>query len=598
MKGKLEKLIRLLREGNSLQKERAKEGLSNLKGKKAVKKVLVLLKEKDIGLKMHAHEILKKIGKKDIEAIGGLLKDPEEELRIFACEILGETKKGKAKTFLIEALKDESINVRNAAASALANFKGEEVIRALLQLLKDEPWVSFSAITSLAKIRDKRAIPYLFDLLAKKDQILSKCALEALLEFDDEDTFKKILEFIKGLSQEERGLFLDVLLERQEDQIFELLKEKMGEDLFFYLLLRSKQMVKKDLNLLKRLSRFKKKEVVEEILYAFLEIEPDTEEYEETLEILCHVHEVLRTHIEEFLPVLREESVVPIVKVFAKKGMRLEEGIIERLFDISNPQGKREIIKALPLILEGEKREIIKRALKDEDGHVRREAVSLIGLLHLHEFKEELLRIAKKDFFDVRVSALGSLIQISKEEAIGLIKDLVEKGSLEDKKLYLALAEKLDADTNLPFIKRLLKDSGEIKKEVFKVLSDFLSDERYLELIKEEVKKDVTPELIKLIKEKRLEFFSERLKEVFSKSEKDIWLRYYAFLTLISLCDRDSLELLKEGLKDPSPLIKIASLKAILELKEKTLKEHIKPLLEDKEKSVRTYAKEVLKELT
>ncbi len=137
--------------------------------------------------------------KPDIEGAIGLLRSEDEQLRQFVAYLLGQTRDPRAIEPLIDALQDEHVGVRGAAANALGAIGDESAVPYLKPLLRqDNPqlviWVAYaltrlghdtfdrieqglqspdvlvrrSAVLAMQQLGDPRAIPAL--LAARDDQ--------------------------------------------------------------------------------------------------------------------------------------------------------------------------------------------------------------------------------------------------------------------------------------------------------------------------------------------------------------------------------------------------------------------------------------------
>ncbi|HPP05722.1 MAG TPA: HEAT repeat domain-containing protein, partial [Syntrophorhabdaceae bacterium] len=128
---KISKIKEALIKGNSLEKERAMEQVISNPSREIVDMVVELLYLKETVVRMFAVDILKKIGRYNMETVLRLLDDPDEDIQIYACEILGGMKEREAIPYLIEKLKDEKVNVRNLACMALGEIGDESAVEAL-----------------------------------------------------------------------------------------------------------------------------------------------------------------------------------------------------------------------------------------------------------------------------------------------------------------------------------------------------------------------------------------------------------------------------------------------------------------------------------
>jgi HEAT repeat protein len=597
MMGGAGKLIERLKTGTSLERENAKERIILSGGKKTVEILVPLLKSRNVELRMHVHEILCRTGGKNLGAIANLLMEEDEELRIFACEIMGTLKVPEALASLLQALKDESPNVRTAAINALSGFQGEAVVDALMSALEDEPWVCFAAITSLGKLRPRRAIPSLLRILKSDDGTLSSAALEALISLEDKAVLKEIVSWLDTLSPGKRERYMTIMLESGKPNPFRALREKMEEAVFLCLLSMSRQKKRKDPQILRRLASFQRKEALEEILDSFSSSDPDSEEYESLLDILSGAR-ALRNHVSDIFALCPEELLPPLLKACARGRVKIEDAVLLRRFEEGSVETRREIASAIASLSKTPER-LIELAIKDSDGHVRKMALGLVKVYGLKNLVPEVISIARRDYFDVRVEALKALIDLDSAKAEEIIMEFVEKGSAQDKKVYLEAAQGLGAERNYPFLKRLLEErDNEIRRWAIRLIGNYIEEQRYLELLRKEIQKeDFPPDLAKVVREKRLSVFKDRLREVFMDEKKDLWVRYQALLALSDLDGKGSKDLFILGLKDRSPLIKVASIKALLDSGCKDSVDSVLPLLKDRREEVRAAARKFLEQM-
>lgn len=223
------KLKNTLIHGNSLERERAMEQIIEEPSKEIVEMIIELLYFKETVIRMFAVDILKKIGKYNMEAVLKLLKDPDEDIRIYTCEILGGMKEKETVPYLIETLKDESPNVRNLACVALGDIGDDSAVDALFSALKDDEWVEFSAIQALGKIGSKKVIAPLFEIFEKESGIVSLIACETLIDFKEKDIIDRVIETLKTWDNNTRSEYIKVILEKEDEDIFFAMQEKMGQ---------------------------------------------------------------------------------------------------------------------------------------------------------------------------------------------------------------------------------------------------------------------------------------------------------------------------------------------------------------------------------
>lgn len=594
-KKRLIKLKETLIAGNSLEKERAMEEIISKPSKEMAEMVIELLYVKETVIRMLAVDILKKIGRYSMDAVLKLLKDADEDIRIYACEILGGMKEKDAVPHLIEALNDESVNVRNLACVALGEIGDESAINALFGALKDDEWVEFSAIQALGKIGSKKVIEPLFEIFKDGKDVVSIIACETLVDLKEQGILDRIIEVLKAWEPEKRGEYIKVILEKEDEDIFFAMQDKMGQELFEHLVGLIKLEEKTSIKNLKLISNFKDPIAAEVILDSFNGINPDSDEYYEAIAIFSDISDVWASKAEEFFN-KNETCMIPLIRACASNHIKIDEEILLDKFLSSSVEIKREIIKNLPSILKGRGLKIVKEAMEDPDGHIKGDALNAIGVLGITEFKDKVIECAKKGYMDVRQKALKALLKLEPSKFHEIITDFVLKGSIEDKRLYLFIAPFIDKDKNYSFVELLLNDNDNaIRKGTINLIGHFLDDRRYFELFKRLLDDDNVPhEALKIIKDKKMNMFKERLIQIFSNTKNEMWTRYYALLALGSFKDDNLFNIFLKGLNSDSDIIKLGSLKALSYLEDIKVIDYVKPYLMSNNDDLRFAAEEIL----
>ena len=124
-----------------------------------------LREDSDAGLRNAAMEIYVRLGTAAAEPLVALLRDSDEEVRLFSAVMLGSLKDARAAPALIHSLSDSHVNVRHAAAASLGQLGAPEAVPRLIDALRSEPWLQYPAIHALGEIGDPSAAPALLDLL-------------------------------------------------------------------------------------------------------------------------------------------------------------------------------------------------------------------------------------------------------------------------------------------------------------------------------------------------------------------------------------------------------------------------------------------------
>lgn len=130
-----------------------------------------------------AMEAFPRYGKEATPWLLGLLKDGDEEVRMFSATILGDIGDPAAVEGLIEALNDPDDNVRHASAEGLGKIGDARAVRPLIDCLHQDFWIQYPAILALGRIGDPSTIEHLLPLL--DDEMLRQAVIESLGQIGD-----------------------------------------------------------------------------------------------------------------------------------------------------------------------------------------------------------------------------------------------------------------------------------------------------------------------------------------------------------------------------------------------------------------------------
>ncbi len=116
---------------------------------------------------------------------------------------------------LIEALKDRDVDVRRAAAQALANLEDPRAVPGLIAALGDgDAQVRASAAMALGSLEDRRAVPGLLGLLKDSSVEVRRYALSALSNFPDGVPVDVVLATMNDADPEMRQVAISYALSR------------------------------------------------------------------------------------------------------------------------------------------------------------------------------------------------------------------------------------------------------------------------------------------------------------------------------------------------------------------------------------------------
>ena len=597
-KKELTHLIGLLRDGDNFEREKAIDALISSPSKEAVEGIIPLLQQKNTGARMAVLDVLKKIGRVHLDGIVGMLDDDNEDIRVYGCEVLGFIKDKRAIPDLIRKLSKDADNVRNAACVALGEFEDEEAAGALLDALKDEEWIAFSAIYSIGRTKSRSAVPQLLEFFKTSGEELSIAACEVLLGYADDNILNEVFEALKGWDRQKRNTYLKIILEKGNEEIFEKLKEKIGDELYEHLLNSLRYEKQYSLEIIRMLTHFRNSETCDAILGILAEMDRDSEDFGAALTLFASMSDVWAGLVEDYMK-RDEKHLFPLVKACKIAGVKLEEPLLLNVFLSSPMDVKREIITGIPGIVHGSCCAIVREAIKDTDGHIKGFAVDAVGAMSLQELKDEIIGIAQKGFADVRTKALKVLVSLDAGQAMELMQHFVYDGTSEDKKIYLSATGLIDGEKSFPFIEKLSSDADEgVRRNSIAVIGNFIDNERYINLLKKILMDSAIPhEALKVIKDKKLDMFRDRLVEIFLDKTKGLWTRYYALSALGALEGSSLFDIFVNGLNDENGLITIGCIRALADLNDKKAARYIRPFAESSNEDIKSTAKSVLDRL-
>lgn len=593
------RLVQAVTARDTIQREKAVDVILASPSKGIVGELIEFLSSTDGDVRTSGLSLLKRVGGRNLSPLLDLLRNSDPWLRMCACEILGALKKKRTIPHLVTCSSDPDPNVRNAACIALGEFSDSTAEEALLSALQDEEWIAFSAAYSLGKMGSSRAIPHLWKTFVEKDGVLALIACEVLLATGDQHLWRDLFLVLKGWGEQKREMFIRMVLEKEVPAVLEALYETLGEDLFSHLARHLLAEGKCSAALMHLLARFRRIETCNILLDALKKEDQDADEFDDLLQLFVGLNDVWRFRSEVYLHG-ESEDLLPFVRACGMAGHRVPVETIDRLFASGSLTLKRELIKQLPGIAEGDATGVLRKALKDEDGHVRGDAALAVARLGLKDLTAEVVDLVVDGFPDVRKKGLQALALLDGQRVAELVERLVQSNRTEDRKIALSVVDQLDKEQAFAVMQVLLDDADEsvVRSAIYTAGSLLNRDKRYMKLFDRLLgERPVLHGLLRVIREQRLDAFRDRLVKILCEQGSDAWTRYQVLTALAGLRDHSLLDVFVGSLNDESTLIKIGSIKALAELADARAVAYVRPFMKSQDAALRSAASIAVKEL-
>ena len=142
--------------------------------------IVSLLRARDLNVRRMATELIKKVGDRTGELapqLLGFLRDEDWWVRERVMDALVDMAGGTLARHLVEYLSDPSDVIRRFAVGGLVRLRDPRTIGTLVRaaMNDDDWWVREQAIEAVAQMKDKRAIPYIIEILQRHPEQRLMC---------------------------------------------------------------------------------------------------------------------------------------------------------------------------------------------------------------------------------------------------------------------------------------------------------------------------------------------------------------------------------------------------------------------------------------
>lgn len=546
-------LIRLLYDDNAGVQDAATRSLVAIGGEVTAYMALPLLREGPF-IRNTARIILRQIGHQSVPLLRPLLGDKDDDIRTFAVDLIADIGSCDYPEELARLLEmDPNQNVRVAAARAIGFLDYHGGLPALIAALRDNEWVSFSALQSLALMREESSVDPILNLLGSHSETLRYAAIEALGKIGSPRSSTPLMSHLSKSSDIEKNAIIRSLVQIG-------LTPTMTEVADLLMVMFSSGEWDERLVALSGLSDLKCKQAFPLILDVGGKLDPSNPENEERLFAIKQA--LLKCGcMPGLVSVLTDASVKFRGKVLAVEvvgELKCAEAVPALIGLLSGDLRavRRAAVLALSNIGGDEALAALRTCIDDRDGHVRSVAIAELGRIGDQPSAERLMHhIQSECYHDVLEETVKALLRINAEILFSqlaalspTVREIVARYA-EDADILLSLSRETDANVRVAALTGIarLPDSRGLKR-----LTEALDDEN------PEVRKGAVIALGSL---------NTSIDEIRKAlGDKDMWVRLFAIKALGDSRDPRASALVAPLLSDKEVPVILSTIDALLQL--------------------------------
>ena len=572
-------LIKALKDDNPGVQDAAMRSLIQIGGEVTAYMVLPLLRE-DALTRNTAMLILKEIA--SLELISTLFNDKDDDVRKFSVDLISEIGDPEGCMYLSRLANDPNPNVRAAVVAAIGKLGCCELRDHLRVALKDDEWVCFSALESIAMLKDTSFVEDLKELLSTGSETIRFAVIETLGQIGTHEAGEVLKEFILKASEEEKKIAIKSLIkigltpaeQSLSDLLLELLRSEDREEMLIGL---------------KGLSAIKYCDAVADIVDRGGSIDPLDPDESDQIEIFIDALSEMGC-TKELIKVLQSDDIryrgkVIAIHALGRLGSREAVPVLVEMVKSPIRDIRRAGVEALGELGGEETIPSLLSATDDPDGHVRKAAVRALGEIGDPKAFEPILELLNVEpYRDVKEEAVKALIKIDEQRFIEkmdsydqLIREMIAQFS-NDEKVVIRLARDQNQDVRIAAIRRL----------------GLFASEQAINTLKE-VSRDSDPEVRRAAVQSMLDAGCSSEEFIPLLGDSDMWVRFYA-LKALSMGDLDrNLDLIVPMLKDTDIPVVMEAIDTLLPYSDREeIRTALEQLREHPEASVKERVLEVL----
>jgi HEAT repeat protein len=471
-------LISALRDENPGVQDAAMRSIISIGGEVTAYMALPLLRESPF-LRNTARIILRQIGQASVPLLRPLLTDKDDDVRTFAVDLISDIGWCDYPAEIARLLEaDPNQNVRASAARAISILGFHEALPILVAALKDNEWVCFSVLESLALLRDESSIEPVLALLGSGSETLRYMAIETLGKIGSPRSSEALISRIPNASDIEKSAIIKSLVQIG-------ITPSMAEVGDLLIEMYTKGEWEERLIALTGLADLKDKRAVPVILEVAGALDPSDPTDEERLIMVKQALSnfgctpALIAALAD--PALKFRGKVIAVEVVGELGCDEAIPHLLALMDGDMREVRRAGVMALAEIRGEKALQEIRKCIEDRDGHVRRSAITVLGKIgDKASFPPLLSHLDVENYKDVLEENVKALLMIDPqalfsrmEKLSPAIKEMIAR-SAGNVDMLLALSRERDVSVRVAALASLgrLQNDGAYQR-----LSEALRDD-------------------------------------------------------------------------------------------------------------------------
>jgi len=415
-------LIRALRDANTGVQDAAMRSIIAIGGEVAAYMALPLLRESPF-LRNTARIILRQIGQPAVPLLRTLLADKDDDVRTFAVDLISDIGWCDYPAEIARLLEaDPNQNVQASAARAIGVLGYREGLPVLVAALRNNEWVCFSALESIASLKDESSIGPVLSLLGEPSETMRYAAIETLGKIGSSRSSEALLSRLPLASDFEKTAIVRSLVQIGITPSMALVGDLLIE-MYTYGDWEDRLVA------LTGLADLKDKRSLSVILDVAGSLDPSDPESEERLSEVKHAVAKfgclpsLSTIISD--PAVKFRSKVIAIEVIGDLHCPDAVPHLISIMDCDLREVRRASVLALAEIREESALQELRKLIDDRDGHVRNAAISALGRIgDKASFAPLLRRLDVEKYNDVLEENVKALLSIDPTEMFSRITTL------------------------------------------------------------------------------------------------------------------------------------------------------------------------------